>query len=149
MDAVVPHRVDHLVHEALGRDVRELQRRVVLQHVVPDGVHQVRLAEPHAAVDEQRVVDRDGASATARAGRVRELVRRSDDEGLERVAGVETGAPGNRCRRRLIDLRQLVRRECRYRQGALELALCQERDGRRAMAEVRKCLCNDARVMLG
>ena len=34
--------------------------------------------------------ERDGASATARAGRVRELVRRSDDEGVERVARVQT-----------------------------------------------------------
>ena len=44
-DAIVADRVDHLVHEPLGRDVGELQIAIVLQHVVPDGVHQMRLAQ--------------------------------------------------------------------------------------------------------
>ena len=37
-------------------DVGELEIAIVLQHVVPDRVHQVRLPQPHTAVDEQRVV---------------------------------------------------------------------------------------------
>ena len=55
-DPIVADGVDHLVHEALGRDVGQLQVPIVLKHVLPDGVHQVRLAQPDAAVDEQRVV---------------------------------------------------------------------------------------------
>ena len=87
--AVVADRVDHLVHEPLGRDVGQLQMTVVLQHVVADRVHQMRLAETHAAVDEQRVVGarrrfRDGA-----ARRVRELIRRADDEGVEGVTRIQ------------------------------------------------------------
>ena len=54
-----------------------------------DGVHQMRLAESHTAVDEQRVVGprwcfRDGAAC-----RMGELVRRPDDERVEGVAGSE------------------------------------------------------------
>jgi hypothetical protein len=55
-DAIVAKRIDHLVHEPLGRDVGELQRRIVLQHVLPDCVHEMRLAETHPAINEQRVV---------------------------------------------------------------------------------------------
>ena len=58
---------------------------------MPDGVQQVRLAQPRVAVDEQRVVrlgrglgDRDG-------GRVGEPVARADDEGVEGVFRVEPG----------------------------------------------------------
>ena len=64
-------------------------RRVVLQHVLPDGVHQVGLAESDAAVDEERVVGARRRFRHRAAGRVRELVRRSDDEGVERVARVQ------------------------------------------------------------
>ena len=55
-DPVVLDRVDHLVHEPLARDVGEAVVAVVVEDVVPDRVHQVRLAQAHAAVDEQRVV---------------------------------------------------------------------------------------------
>ena len=91
MHAVVADGVDHLVHEPLGRDVGELQVAIVLQHVLPDRVHQVRLAQPHAAVDEQRVVRARRRLRDRAAGRVRELIRRADDEGVEGVAGIEAG----------------------------------------------------------
>jgi hypothetical protein len=41
---VVSHRVNHLVHEALGRNIGEHEIAIVLQHVMPDRVHQMRLA---------------------------------------------------------------------------------------------------------
>ena len=61
----------------------------MLQHVVPDRVHQMRLAETHAAVDEERVVRARRGLGNGAAGRMRELIRRSDDERVERVAGVQ------------------------------------------------------------
>ena len=88
-DAVVAHGVDHLVHEPLGRDVGELQAGAVLQHVLPDRVHQVGLAETDAAVDEQRVVGARRGFGDGPAGGVGELVGRADDEGVEGVARVE------------------------------------------------------------
>jgi hypothetical protein len=85
-DAIETHGVDHLVHEALGRDIGEHEARVVLHHVMADRVHQVRLAEPDAAMNEQRVV-RSRRRFRYRAARgVRELVRWPDDEGVEGVA---------------------------------------------------------------
>jgi hypothetical protein len=62
----------------------------MVEHVVADRVHQMGLAESHAAVDEQRVIGprwrlRDGAAC-----RVGKLVRRPDDERLEGVAGSQS-----------------------------------------------------------
>ena len=54
--------------EALGVQVGDARARVALADQVADRVHQVRLAEADAAVDEQRVV--------GRAGILRDLVRR-------------------------------------------------------------------------
>ena len=66
----------------------------MLQHVLPDRVHQVCLAKPHAAVDEQRVVGAGRRFGDRAACGVRKLVRWSDDEGVERVARVEEPAGG-------------------------------------------------------
>src|SRR5207248_3015394 len=54
--AVLLERVDEVVGERLRRQVHNVAIRVLPQRVVADGVHQVRLAESHAAVQEQRVV---------------------------------------------------------------------------------------------
>ena len=43
---VVADRVDELVREGLGGHVAHVAVRVVLAHVVPDGVEQVGLAQP-------------------------------------------------------------------------------------------------------
>ena len=88
-DAVVADGVDHLVHEALGGDVRQLKRLIVLEHVLPDRVHQVCLAESHTAVDEQRVVGPRRRFRDRPAGRVRKLVGRADDERVEGVSRIE------------------------------------------------------------
>ena len=78
-------RVDHLVHELLGRDEEDPLAGSLLTDVVPDGVHEMRLAEPDAAVEEERVVARAGALRHRLADGVRELIPASDDEGVERV----------------------------------------------------------------
>src|SRR5204862_3153350 len=56
LDALVAQRVDEVVHESLARDVADAQVRRVLADVLRDGLEEVRLAEPRAAVDEERVV---------------------------------------------------------------------------------------------
>ena len=55
-DSIVADRVDHLVHESLGRDVRQLEIAIVLKDVLTDGMHQMRLAQSHSSIDEERVV---------------------------------------------------------------------------------------------
>ena len=55
--AALADGADELRHEALARDVAHAHARVQPHHVLSDGEQQVGLAESHAAVDEQRVVD--------------------------------------------------------------------------------------------
>ena len=57
-----------------------------------DGVQQVGLAEPDAAVEEERVVAVRGALGDGPRGGVRELVGAADDEGVEGVLRVEAVA---------------------------------------------------------
>ena len=71
----------------------------MLQHVVTDGVHQMRFAESHTTVDEQRVVGPRRRLRHGAAGGVRKLIRRSDDECVEGVSRVQPGGPWLRRRR--------------------------------------------------
>ena len=86
---VVPDGVDELVHERLGGDVADVAPGEVLADVVPDGMQQVGLAQPGAAVDEQRVVRTRRHLGDGQGGGVGEAVGRPDDEGVEGVAGIE------------------------------------------------------------
>ncbi len=54
-----------------------------------DGLHEMGLAEPDAAVDEERVVSLRWALGDGLRGRLRELVTASDDEGVELIARVQ------------------------------------------------------------
>jgi hypothetical protein len=92
------HRVDELVHEGLARHVSRRQATRVLADVVTDRLEEVRLSEARAAVDEERVVRLCRRLRHGQGGRVREAVRRSDDEEIERVLRVQ------------LDLGALVRR---------------------------------------
>ena len=78
----------------LGRQVDHLAVRGIEADVPGDGMHQVGLAEPDAAIEEQRVerhrVDRSGAAfGHPPGGGMRQLVRLADDEVLEGEARVE------------------------------------------------------------
>ena len=87
--AVETDRVDQVVDELLRREVQDLQVRLPVEDAVADGVHQVRLAEAHAAVEEQRVVAVRRARRHGHRRGVGELVGAADDEGLEAVPRVE------------------------------------------------------------
>ena len=89
--AVVADGVDEVVHEGLGRDVADAHAGEVLHPVVADGVQEVGLPQAGVAVDEQRVVAGGGGLGDPLGGGVGEPVGRSDDEGVEGVAGVEDG----------------------------------------------------------
>ena len=56
---------------------------------MPDRVHEVRFAEPHAAVDEQRVIGGAGVLRDSLRRGVREMVRRADNKAVERVFRVQ------------------------------------------------------------
>ena len=59
--------------------------------VVPDGVEEVRLAQPGLPIDEQGVVGLGRRLRDGQRGRVGEPVARTDDEGVEGVLRVEPG----------------------------------------------------------
>ena len=82
--------LDDLVDELLGADVEHPGvRAAAAQHGVGDGLHQVGLAEPGGAVDEERVVGLAGRLGGRVRGGGGELVGLADDEGVEGVALVE------------------------------------------------------------
>ena len=80
---------NQLVGEHLAGQIEQAQARKVILNEVTDGVHEVRLAQTHAAVEEQRVVGRARRLRDGQRGRVRKPVRGADDERVERRFGVE------------------------------------------------------------
>ena len=92
--AIEANRGDHFVGEFLRADVGKAQRRIAALERVADRLHQVRLAESHSAVEEQRVVGFRGLLGHGHGGGVRKLVRRADDERVKRVARIELGIRG-------------------------------------------------------
>ena len=92
---------DEIRDELLGGDVLDVHRPVQGPGVVADGVQQVRLAQPRAAVDEQRVVSAAGAVGGGVAGLLGDLERGREGEAVgiahdvvvEGIAGIEVRAP--------------------------------------------------------
>ena len=82
------HRGDELEHELLGGHI-DHRATAAPAEVLPDRVHQVRLAEPGLAVEEQRVERHRAALRDAARGIVGDLVGLTDDEAVEGVARVE------------------------------------------------------------
>ena len=86
---VVAHGIYHLVGELFTRDVRDGEVRVAALHLMPNGVHQVRLAKADTAVQEKRVISLAGALGHCERSRMSELVAATNDEVVEQVARVE------------------------------------------------------------
>src|SRR5690349_3171695 len=72
--------------------IGDFRRRVAREDVVADRVHQVRLTETDAAVDEQRVVSAAGVLRDLECGGPRELIALALDEAVERERDVEPSA---------------------------------------------------------
>jgi hypothetical protein len=87
--------LDDVADELLGVQVQHAGIRVVLEQGVAHGVHQVRLAQAHAAVDEQRVVHDARRAGHVQRGRAGHLVGAAGHQGVEgqrRVQPVGVGA---------------------------------------------------------
>ena len=83
-------RVDELVDENLARKVHDLRAFLLRPNVLADRLHQMRLAESDAAINEKRVVGFGRRLRHGEAGGMRDLVVRPDDERLESVARIES-----------------------------------------------------------
>ena len=88
----MPDRVDHLIREALRRQVAHPGIGTPFADLVLDGVEQMGLAEPGVAEDEHRVVHVARLLGHGDAGGMGEAVPASDHEGLE---GSTHGDPGS------------------------------------------------------
>ena len=86
---VVAHGADHLVGELLRGDVGDGRAGLAQLHLMTDGVHEVRLAHAHAAVEEERVVSLGGLLGDGHGGGAGELIAGSADEAVEGVARIE------------------------------------------------------------
>jgi hypothetical protein len=110
---------------------------------VADRVEQVRLAQPHPAVDEERVVGLGRQLGHRLAGGLGELVGGAHDERVEGVARIESlggpddGGPPGRCRRR-----RIVR--CRR-----DRVVDHDRHARLAAQGLERRLSEGVEVMLG
>ncbi len=92
INPVVLQRPHHVADEAFRVDVSHARARVAGQDAVADGVHQVGLAEAHAAVQEQRVVRPAGVLRHLESAGPGELVALALDETVEGEVRVEARA---------------------------------------------------------
>ena len=67
----------------------------MLEYVLSNGVHEMRLAQPHATVDEERVVRPRRRFGDGTTGGMGKLIRGSYDEAVEAVTRIQP----SRCRR--------------------------------------------------
>ena len=81
--------VDQLVCELVALDIDDVIVRVLALDLVGDGIEQVRLAEAGFAVDEKGIIGVRGVVRDGAGGGKRVLVRRTDDEFIERILRVE------------------------------------------------------------
>src|SRR5262245_17915844 len=76
--------------EDLARKINDLGVFLLGHHVLTDGLHQVRLAETDAAVNEKRIVGPGRGLRDGEACGVRDFVVRPDNERFERVSRIES-----------------------------------------------------------
>ena len=87
-------RRDHLVGELLGRNVGDFLLREALPDRMPDRMHEVRLPQPRASPDKERVVCGGGCAGDSLTGSGGKLVVTTDDEAVELVPFVQCGRGG-------------------------------------------------------
>ncbi len=97
---------DHLVHEALAGSVDDPHGAELVHQLAADGVHQMGLSHPHAAVEEQRVIAARRVGGHGPRGGCGELVAGAHHKRIERKFGIQALcgafqiAPGVDCRYR-------------------------------------------------
>ena len=93
-ERIVLDGVDELVGERLAGHIHDLGRFALAENGVPDGVHEMGLAQTHASVNEERIVGARGRIGDGLARRLGELIVRSHDKGVETIARVEAAHSG-------------------------------------------------------
>ena len=91
---IVADGVDELVGEPLRGQIDDAVLLEAPADFLSHRMEQVRLPEPDASVDEERVVRPTGQFRDRLAGRFCKLARGADDKALERIAGVQPDDSG-------------------------------------------------------
>ena len=87
----VAYPVDQLIGEFFAGYVEHALVGILLQDLMGNRVHQMRLAKPHASVHKKRIVDPSRAVRDGQCSGMRELVGISCHEGIEGIFGVQGG----------------------------------------------------------
>ena len=97
-ELVVLNGVNVFVGEFFRRKVSDARPFFVSHDILPDGLQQMRLAQPHAAVEKQRVVRFPRCLCDRQRRSVRKTVVVADNEGVECVSRIESvvAASGDR-----------------------------------------------------
>src|SRR5260370_28305261 len=82
-------RVDKLIDDQFAGEIHDFRILLLRPNVLANGLHQMRLAETDAAVNEERVVGARRRLRDRKAGGVRNLVVRADHKRFERVSRIE------------------------------------------------------------
>ena len=90
--AVVLQRDNELVGELFAGQVDDVGGEVILHNAVADRVHEVRLAQTDAAVQEQRIIGVGRGAGDRLRGGVREPVGVADHELFKGVPDIKIGA---------------------------------------------------------
>ena len=85
---IVLNRVDKFIDEELTRKVHHLGALLLRPDVLADRLHQVRLAQSYASVNEKRVVGASRRLRDCEACRMRDFIVWTDHKALKRVAGI-------------------------------------------------------------
>jgi hypothetical protein len=73
-DFSVLKMVDEVIHEFFGCDIENFQAGIIMERKMADGIHQVGLSEPGAAVDIKRIVGFCRVLGHGRSGGMGKLV---------------------------------------------------------------------------
>ena len=87
-----PQRADELVHELFGGKVDHTPAGGALADIPGQGMHEMGLAEPHPAIEKQRIKGHLVGFRHAAGGGEGQLVGLADDEIGKRIIGIERRA---------------------------------------------------------
>ena len=82
--------IDEFVDEELAGEVHHLHVFVLSPDILTDRLHQMRLAETNAAINEQRIVSPRRRLSYGKGRGVRNFIVRADHKRFERVSWIET-----------------------------------------------------------
>ena len=96
-ELVVLDAVNVFVGELFGRNVRDARAFLVARRVLADGMEQMCLAQPDAAVKKKRIVGFSGCLGDGQRGRVGKVVVVADNKRVKGVFGVEMDFASGGC----------------------------------------------------